>query len=115
MAICNALLEKSSNSVLKTGSISAVAAQFSCSPNTVSRIWNRSQESISARSVVADVSSHKKGNSGRKRRNTDEIQQSVRTTPLRSRVNIRSLSASSGIRRSTLQDAKLEGGSDSSQ
>ncbi len=77
--------------VLKKGSISAVAAQFSCSPKTVSR--KRAQESIAAGSVVADVSSHKKGNSGRKRRNPDEIQQAVHCTPLRSQGTIQRLSA----------------------
>ena len=91
MAVYHALLEKSSNGVLKKGSISAVAAQFSCSPKTVSR--KRAQESIAAGSVVADVSSHKKGNSGRKRRNPDEIQQAVHCTPLRSQGTIQRLSA----------------------
>ncbi len=65
-----------------------MAAQFPCSHKTISRIWRRAQERIAAGSVVANVLSHEKGNSGRKRRNPDEIQQAVRSTPLLSRDTI---------------------------
>ncbi len=39
LAIYHALLARSDNGVLKKGSITAVADQFSCSPKTLPRIW----------------------------------------------------------------------------
>ncbi len=66
-------LEESSNVVRKNGSISVFTALFSCSPETVSRIWKRGPESIPAGSVLTDISSHKKINSGRRRRDPEEI------------------------------------------
>ena len=67
-AIVKALLERSTNKVLRSGAINEVARQFDVNRAAIRRVWSRAIESLNDGNVLMDGSS-KKSNCGRKKRN----------------------------------------------
>eukprot|EP00171_Calliarthron_tuberculosum_P001066 IDg1066t1 len=108
-AVYNALLTSSDNGKLKRGSIKAVAEQFEVSRDTVERIWKRRKSSLAAGSVSADVRGRKRGNSGRKGYEKEELQEAVAAVTPHKRATLRQLEAGTGIGKSILHRAKKKG------
>lgn len=82
---------------LKGGSLTETATHFSVSTKTVKRIWDRYLETTDSRGIGGDVSS-RKWNSGRKKRNMDELN-AIADIPLNKRSTLRSLSCSISLYR----------------
>ena len=78
-----------------------IATLMNVCVRTVSRIWNLAKEQLDLGQEV-NVSSKKKGNVGRKRKELDLAR--TATVPLNRRRTIRSLARCLGVPRSTLHD-----------
>ncbi|ETV78408.1 hypothetical protein H257_07957 [Aphanomyces astaci] len=91
-ALYETLLGVSSQGVLPRGSIVRVSAQFGCHALTVSRIWSRGLQSVQEGCMCADVASRIRGNSGPKRKRTnEEIEAAIHQVPQASRQTLRSM------------------------
>ena len=99
-AIYETLLQWTKDGKLPKGCISEVAAKFSVSTKTVSRIWQRGRESIESELSAADASLRKKGRSGGRKKALDFSR--IADIPLRKRSSIRSLASALDIPKSTL-------------
>lgn len=87
---------------LKRGAVKDVADLFAVSRQAVYRIWTKAQNDFRTGKVCADVSSPKKGRSGRKRKDYAVEIASIRNVPFNKRGTLRSLACSIGVPRSTL-------------
>ena len=103
-----ALLERSTNKVLKRGAINEVAGQFDVNRAATRRVWSRAVESLADGNYLMDAS-NKKSNCGRKKKDLQEQLSSISTIPLNQRGTIRSTSAALGIPASTLHARLKEG------
>jgi hypothetical protein len=73
---------------LKQGALKLVATKCGVTPLTVSQIWRRAKEQQSEGRISVDVSSHKKKNSGRKKKNYAANLARIPDTPLDRRGTI---------------------------
>ncbi|KAI3511819.1 hypothetical protein L1887_18977 [Cichorium endivia] len=105
-AIYEALLQASDSGELERGAISTIAAHFSVSNRTVSRIWHQAKSQVD-QGLPVDLSSHLAMVVGRKRVQVNLNQ--VLDIPLRRRTNIRSLANCLNVSKSTLHRRIKEG------
>lgn len=108
-SILESLLRLSEDDKLPRGAIQRVADQFKVFRKTVGRIWSRAKECYAKGMKSADVSSRIKGNSGRKRKNRDEIQEKIAAVPLSKRTTLRSIAAETQLPIGTLFNVMKEG------
>lgn len=106
-AVYEYLLEHSSNGKPKHGSIKTAAGLFSVCPKTIHTIWQQGRLSIRNGAIAADVSAHKAGHVGRKKKeiNLDQLKK----IPLRQRQNIRSLASALGASKTIIHSRIQEG------
>ena len=106
-AVYEALLAMLKDGKPVKGSFFVIAAHFGVGWRTISRIWSRAKEVVTAGAMVPCVTTRFK-NSGRTKSNKDVL--SVLTSiPLSRRTTLRSMAAASGILRSTLGRLVKEG------
>ncbi|KAF0698104.1 Aste57867_11255 [Aphanomyces stellatus] len=109
------LLARSDDGKLPYGAVSSVARHYKCHRATISRLWARARRSVLAGSPVADTAARIRGNSGGKRlRTAEEIEATIKAVPQEDRQTLRSLEASSGIKKTTIirhmkENMKLKG------
>ena len=80
--IVQALLERSTNKILKRGAINKVARQFDVNRAAIRRVWSREIASLTDGNILMDGSS-KKSNCGRKKKNLQQQISSISDIPLR--------------------------------
>lgn len=97
------LLKLTGPHTLERGAVKEVAASFNVSPRTVSRIWAKYRSDRAAGKICADVSSRKKGSSGRKKIDYASNFALIKDVPFNKRGTFRSLSHAIGVPKSTLQ------------
>lgn len=102
--ILQRLLQYRKGDKLQHGAINVVAADFQVSRITVSKIWHIAKRQYSAGQKFADVSSRKKKNCGRKRKDYSDNLAKMKDIPKNCCGSIRSLSAALDIPKSTLFD-----------
>ncbi|KAF0735363.1 hypothetical protein Ae201684P_022447 [Aphanomyces euteiches] len=103
LAFYHFLLAKSRNGKLLHGSISRAANKFGCNRAAIRRIWSQAEQSLADGALVADTSSHMKGNCGRKKKWTHEaIEQAVKHVELQKRQTLRTLAFHSKVPKTTL-------------
>lgn len=103
------LLQRKNGHKLKKGAINETAAAFDVSRLTVSNIWREAKSQIQSGALCADVSSKKKGNCGRKRKDYSANINNIENIPLNKRSTIRSLSSACQIPPTTLFKRFKEG------
>ena len=94
--IVQALLERSTNKVLKRGAINEVTRQFDVNRAAIRRVWSRAIESLTDGNDLMDGSS-KKLNCGCKKKNLQQQISSIMDIPLNQHGTLRSTSAALGI------------------
>lgn len=100
MAILQWLLQhrnKEQPNSLIYGTVSTTAAKFGVSKRTISAIWARGIQSLNSGSIFMDVSSQKKGNSGRKPIDIKAKMALIPSIPLNQRSTMRSLAAAINV------------------
>lgn len=96
------LLQLKKGNKLPKGAINETATVFDVSRLTVSKIWREAQKQYQSGLLSADVSSKKRGNCGRKRKDYSTNISNIKNVPLNSRSTIRSLSSATQIPSTTL-------------
>ncbi len=101
-AVIHELLQGSRNGTLCYGDLKRVAKMFGISWHSVSRLWRNYTAQKSQGILDPNLDSKRKGNSGRKGVNIEELKERLRQIPQRSRTSQRALAAQLGIPKSTL-------------
>ena len=82
----------------------ATADKFNCDWRTVRLLWKRYHEQKEAGAATPHQTSRRKGNSGRKCIDLDELREQPRGIPLNDRTTVRRLAAALDIPRPTLHE-----------
>ncbi len=101
-AVIHELLQGSRNGALRYGDLKRVAKIFGISWHSVSRLWRNYTTQKGQGILDPNLNSKRKGNSGRKGINIEELKEKLRQIPQGSRTSQRALAAQLGIPKSTL-------------
>ncbi len=101
-AVIHELLQGSRNGELRYGDLKRVAKMFGISWHSVSRLWRNYTTQKGQGVLDPNLGSKRKGNSGRKGVNIEELKEKLRQIPQRNRTSQRALAAQLGIPKSTL-------------
>lgn len=96
------LLSRTNDGKLKNGAMKEAAAEFNCNRNTISNIWKRAQQSYADGNQYANVSSLKKNNCGRARKDYSENISRIHEVPLKDRRSFQALSRAINVPKTTL-------------
>ncbi|VEU43698.1 unnamed protein product [Pseudo-nitzschia multistriata] len=88
--------------VLARGAQKAAAVVFQTSPKTISRIWKRYKETCDPINCPAGNVSNRRNRCGRKQMHLEDLDALVRRVPMKDRGDLRTLSAVTGIPKSSL-------------
>lgn len=108
-SILEALLRRFKDNKLPRGAIQDIAEQFNVYRKTVGRIWSRAKECYAKGMNFADVRSRIKGNSGRKRKDRNQIREKISEVPLHKRTTLRTVAFESKVSVGTLFNVMKEG------
>ncbi|KAE9054775.1 hypothetical protein PF005_g33232 [Phytophthora fragariae] len=108
-AIVDELLKLSNNGELPRDAYSRVGAHVARDPTTVSTIWKRYAAAVEAGVPGGEWSSRVKRNSGRKRKDREEVRAKLATVPVEERAVERRVAAASGLSRHLVRQAVSEG------
>ena len=100
--IANFLLLHYNNNRLEKFAISKAADQFSVHRTTIHRIWVRAKETLTKGSTAIDVSSRKKGTTGRKPKDWTAAIERIESIPMSDRSSLHALSTVAQIPKTTL-------------
>ncbi|ETN00064.1 hypothetical protein PPTG_18335 [Phytophthora nicotianae INRA-310] len=106
--ILDELLKQSVGGELPRGVQARVAREFRCSDASIGRIWHRFRET-EANDGLEEWKSRIKQNSGRKKKNRDEIAAKIRAVPIEERKPYRPLAHAAGISKYLVQALIREG------
>ena len=106
--IIQALLQGSTNKVLKRGAINALAKQYDVNRAAIRRVWTRGLYSIVDGNTLM-IASSKNVQCGRKKKDLQDQISTISEIPLNLRGTIRSTSAAMGISSTTLHARIKEG------
>ncbi len=101
-AVIHELLQGSRDGTLCYGDLKRVANMFGISWHSVSRLWRNYTTQKSQGILDPNLDSKRKGNSGRKGVNIEELKEKLSHIPQRNRTSQRALAAQLGIPKSTL-------------
>nr|XP_022900902.1 uncharacterized protein LOC111413988 [Onthophagus taurus] len=85
------LLKNVSNEKLKHGAIKQCSTKFNVCTRTINRIWNTAKQDYNVGSCTANVDLNKKGNTGRKRKEREDIKKKISEVSIAQKSTIRSL------------------------
>ncbi|ETN22044.1 hypothetical protein PPTG_20876 [Phytophthora nicotianae INRA-310] len=107
-AAIDELLWISINGTLPRGTYAKVATGMGCDPTTISAIWNRYAATGDTGVRGGEWISRIKKNSGRKRKNRDEVREKLASVPIEDRSVERRAAASAGLSRYMVRQAVKE-------
>ncbi|CAB1108390.1 unnamed protein product [Ectocarpus sp. CCAP 1310/34] len=96
------LLANSEDGVLRHGAYQEAAEKYGCSWKTIKGVWAKHEQREAAGDPSAYIGNNRKGNSGRKGIDLEDLRTRLRDIPLNERTTQRRLAAALGIPQPTL-------------
>ena len=103
-AVITDLFADSKDGTLRHGALEATADKYNCDWRTVRLLWKRYNEQKEAGVGAPHQTFRRKGNSGRKCIELEELRERLQDMPLNHRTTVRRLAAALDIPRSTLHE-----------